>query len=90
MKLLGIISVGFNVPEQLIRFSASLTGEKWEYNETVHQLFIYFMKPYDSMRREILYNAVTEFGVLMKLVRLIKMYLNDTTDTVKFIQVNIG
>jgi hypothetical protein len=29
---------------------------KWEYNETVQQLFIDFKKAYDSMRREVLYN----------------------------------
>jgi hypothetical protein len=34
------------------------TGEKWEYNETVHQLAIDFKKAYDSVRREVLYNRV--------------------------------
>jgi hypothetical protein len=29
--------------------------EKWEYNETVHQLFIDFKKAYDSVRREVYY-----------------------------------
>jgi hypothetical protein len=46
-----------------------------EYNETVHQLFIHFKKAYDTMRREVLYNIVIEFGVPMKLVRLIKMFI---------------
>jgi hypothetical protein len=50
--------------------------KKWEYNETVHQLFIDFKKAYDSVRREVLYNIVIEFGVPMNLVRLIKMCLN--------------
>jgi hypothetical protein len=55
------------------------TGEKkWGYNETVHQLFIDFKKAYDSVRREVLYNILIEFGVPMKLVRLIKMCLNET------------
>jgi hypothetical protein len=41
----------------------SYTGEiKWEYNEAVHQLFIDFMKAYDSVR-EVLYNILIEFGV---------------------------
>jgi hypothetical protein len=52
--------------------------EKWEYNETVHQLFIDFKKAHDSVRREVLYNILIEFGVAMKLVRLIKMCLNET------------
>jgi hypothetical protein len=46
-----------------------------EYNETVHQLFIDFKKDYDSVRREVLYNILTEFGVHMNVVRLIKMSL---------------
>jgi hypothetical protein len=81
MKLLGIISVGFNVTNQLlIRLSAFIRywRKKWEYNETVHQLFIYFKKTYDSVRREVLYNILIDFGVPMKLVRLIKMCLNET------------
>jgi hypothetical protein len=46
--------------------------KKWEYNETVPKLFIDFKKAYDSVRREVLYNILIEFGVPMKLVRLIK------------------
>jgi hypothetical protein len=52
--------------------------EKWEYNETVHQLFIDFKKAYDLVRKEVLCNILIEFGVPMKLVRLIKMCLNET------------
>jgi hypothetical protein len=33
---------------------------------------------YDSVRREILYNILIEFGILRKLVGLIKMCLNET------------
>jgi hypothetical protein len=42
---------------------------------TVHQLFIDFKKAYDSVRREVLYNILIEFGVPMKIVRLIKMLI---------------
>jgi hypothetical protein len=49
------------------------TGEKWDYNETVHYLFRNFKKAYDLVRMEVLYNFLFEFGVPMKLVRLIKM-----------------
>jgi len=52
--------------------------EKWEYCGTVPQLFIAFEKAYDSTRREVLYSILTEFGIPMKLVRLIKMCLNET------------
>jgi hypothetical protein len=51
--------------------------KKWEYNETVHQLFIDFKKAYDSVRREVLYSIPIEYGIPMKLVRLIKMCLNE-------------
>jgi hypothetical protein len=57
--------------------------EKWEYNGTVHQLFIYFKKAYDSVRREVLYSIIIEFGIPRKLVGLIKMCLNETYSTVR-------
>jgi hypothetical protein len=44
----------------------------------VHQLFVDFKKAYDSVRREVLYNILIEFVVPLKLVRLIKMCLNET------------
>ena len=43
--------------------------KKWEYNEAVHHLFIDFKKAYDSVRIEVLYNIVIEFGIRIKLVR---------------------
>jgi hypothetical protein len=50
--------------------------KEWEYNETVHQLFLDLKKTYDSVRSEVLYNILTEFGVPMKLARLITTNLN--------------
>jgi hypothetical protein len=75
MKLLGIIGVGFDVTDHLLIgfLRLSDTGEKCEYNETVHQLFIDLNKTYDSVRKEVLQNILIEFGVPMKVVRLIKM-----------------
>jgi hypothetical protein len=73
--------VGFNITDKLlIRFSAFVRywRQNGEYNETVHQLFIDFKKAYDSVRRKVLYNIPIEFGVPMKLVGLIKMFLNET------------
>jgi hypothetical protein len=57
--------------------------KKWEYSETVHQLFIDFKKAYASVRMEVFYNILIEFGVPMKLVTLIKMCLNETYSKVR-------
>jgi sorting nexin-29 len=56
--------------------------KKWKYNGTVHQLFIDFKKAYDSVKREVLYNILLEFGIPKKLVRLIKMCLNEACSKV--------
>jgi hypothetical protein len=46
--------------------------KKLEYNEAVHQLYIDVKKDYDSAKWEVWYNILIQFGVPMKLVRLIK------------------
>jgi hypothetical protein len=53
--------------------------KKWEYTKTVHQLFVDFKKAYESVRMEVLYSILIEFGVHMKLLvfRMIKMCLNE-------------
>ena len=50
-----------------------MLDRKWKYSEAVRQLFIDFKKAYDSVRMEVLYNTVMEFGIPKKLIRLIKM-----------------
>ena len=40
-------------------------------------------KAYDSVRREVLYNILIEFGIPKKLVRLIKMCLTETYSRVR-------
>ena len=80
-KLLGIMNVDFDETVQLLTIYSAFVKylkKKWEYNEAVHQLFIDFKKAYDSVRREVLYNILIEFGVPKKLVRLIKMFLTET------------
>jgi sorting nexin-29 len=57
--------------------------KKWEYNGTVHQLFIDFRKAYDSVRKEVLYTILIEFGIPRKLVRPIKMCLNETYSKIR-------
>jgi hypothetical protein len=49
----------------------------------VHQIFIDLKKAYDSIRRDVLYNILIEFGIPMKLVRHVKMCLNETYSTVR-------
>jgi hypothetical protein len=75
MKLLGIISVGLDVTDQIFCIRQILE-EKCKFNEMVHQLFVDFKKAYNSVRRQTLYNILIEFGISMKLVKLIKMCLN--------------
>jgi hypothetical protein len=57
-----------------IFYIRQILEEKWEYNGTVHQLFIDFKKAYDS---------INEFGIPKKLVRVIKMCLNETYSKVR-------
>jgi hypothetical protein len=52
--------------------------KKWEYNRTIHQLFIDCEKAYHSVRREVLYNILIQFVIPLKLVTIIKVYLNET------------
>ena len=47
--------------------------KKWEKNLAVNWLFIDFKKACDLVRSEDLYNIFIEFGIHLKLVRLIKI-----------------
>jgi hypothetical protein len=51
--------------------------KKWEYNEAVDQPFINLKTAYDSVRREVLYNILIQFGISMKLVSLIKVCISE-------------
>jgi hypothetical protein len=44
-----------------------ILAKKWEYNGTVYQLYIDFLKAYDLVRKEALYNILIEFGISRKL-----------------------
>jgi len=49
----------------------------------VNQFLVDFKIAYDSVRREVLYNILIEFGYPMKPVRLIKMCLTEMYSRVR-------
>jgi len=49
----------------------------------VHQLFIDYKKAYGSVRAEVLYNILSEFGIPKKIVRIIKLCLTETYSRVR-------
>jgi hypothetical protein len=49
-------------------------GVQWDSTSAI----VDFKKAYDLARREVQYNIPIEFGVPMKLVRLIRICLNET------------
>ncbi|KAJ4451080.1 hypothetical protein ANN_02518 [Periplaneta americana] len=69
--------------ENLKKYKSPDNGEKLEYKGTVHQLFIDLKKAYDSVKREVLYDILIEFGIPKTLVRLIKMCLSETYSRVR-------
>jgi len=50
----------------------------WEFNISIHQLFVDFKQAYDSIDRKALFEILEEFGIPAKLIRLIKATLTDT------------
>jgi hypothetical protein len=66
--------MNFTVTDQLL----IIYEKNWEYNEAVHLFLKKCKKVYDSSRKGIRLNILTEFGIYMKQVRLIKMCSNET------------
>jgi hypothetical protein len=64
-----------------IFYIRQILEKKWEYNGTIDQVFTDIKKAYDSVRREVLYNILIEFGIPRKMAGLIKMFLNETYNT---------
>jgi hypothetical protein len=65
-----------------ICYICQILEKKWEYNGTVHQLFIDFKKAYDSVRKQVLYNIFIGFRISKKQLGLIKMCLNEAYSAV--------
>jgi hypothetical protein len=80
MILLGITNADFEVRSKTDRifYVHQIPERKWEYNGTVHQLFIDYKKAYDSVKKETLYNIL----IRRKLAGLIKICLNETYSSV--------
>ena len=72
-EIIGDHQYGFQCNSQLLICIYQILEKTLEYNEAVHNLFIELNKAYGSVRREVLCNILIEFGIPMKLVRLIKM-----------------
>ena len=74
--------MNFNVKGQLLLiYSANIkqsreNGLKLDSVSAIYTVNI--KEDYDLDRNEILYNILNEFGILMKLIKLIKMCLNET------------
>jgi retron-type reverse transcriptase len=84
-EIIGYHQCGFRLSRSttdLIFYVRQIREKKWEYNGTEHQLLIDFKKAYNSVRREVLYDILIEFGIPRILVGLIKMCLNESYSTV--------
>ena len=52
-------------------FALKIINEKtWEYNHSVHYLFIDFQKAYDSVRRDTLWKCMEEFKIPKELINM--------------------
>ena len=49
----------------------------------MYHLFIDVKEAYDSVRREVLYNILIEFGIPMKMIRLAKICMTETYSRVR-------
>jgi hypothetical protein len=80
MKFLGIISVGFDITDQLLITLSAFLRYLRKNGNTMRQYIAIdrHQTAYDLVWREILYNILTKFGVPVKIVLLIKMCFNET------------
>jgi len=61
-----------------------MVEKKWEYKEAVHRILINIKKAYDSVRSEVLYNILMKIGIPKNLLSLIKMYLLETYNSLRW------
>ena len=80
---MGIINTDFDTPDQLLIIYSVFVKYLIKNGNRVKQCISYLQtstKAYDLVTGEVLYNILIEFGIHMKLVRLIKVRLNETYD----------
>jgi len=76
---LGIISVDFDTTSQLLIIYCAFIKYLRKNGDTMRQCISCL---YDSVRREVLYNIIIDFGITIKLVPIIKMCLNEAGNRV--------
>jgi hypothetical protein len=79
-EIIGVRQCGFRRNRSTtdhMFFIRQILEKKWEYNEAVHQLFIDFKKAHDSVKREVLYNILIEYGITKRKISLKKMCLSE-------------
>lgn len=75
-NVLGEYQAGFRANRSTIDqlFTLRQLLEKgWEYNRPIHNLFIDFRQAYDSVERSQVWNAMAEFSIPKKLIRMTKV-----------------
>lgn len=80
--LVGDYQCGFRASRSTIDqiFTVRQILEKaYEYQITIHQIFVDFKKAYDSISREALWQAMREFHIPSKLIRLTQMTMAGST-----------
>jgi hypothetical protein len=60
-----------------------VTNKAWRPSHAKEEMLLPISRNRDSFRREILYNIPIEFGITMKLVRLVKLCLNEIYNIVR-------
>jgi hypothetical protein len=85
-EILGDYRCGFRKGRSTIdqNFCLRMILEKaCEYKVDIHQLYIDYKEAYDTINRAELVEIMKEFGIPMKLARLVKMTLANTNSMVK-------
>jgi hypothetical protein len=82
-EILGDYQCGFRKDYRPDFLSENILERTCEYKVDIHQLYIYYKQAYDTINRDELVEIMKEFGIQMKLVRLVKMALANMNSKVK-------